>query len=144
MVKKKGFSLIELMVVLAIIGILVSIAYPSYRDSIMRSRRADGKAALLDTAQRVERFYSENNTYAGVGADLSLPQDSGEGFYSINVTVPNPSTGNGYLLTATPKNGQDTADTECQSFTYTDVGVENITTGPGGAPSSTAALCWTR
>ncbi len=141
---KKGFSLLELMIVVAIIGILASISYPSYRDYVMRARRADGKSALLDVAQRVERFYSENNTYTGAGAGLSLPQDSGEGFYSIAISVPNPLTGSGYLLTATPQNGQDTNDTECQSFTYSDVGVESIAVGPTGAPTSTLALCWGR
>ena len=142
--KRKGFSLIELMIVVAIIGILAGISYPSYRDFVIRARRTDAKAALLDVAQRLERFYSENNTYAGAGAALNLPQKSGEGFYSINVSVPNSLTGSGYLLTATPQNGQGTNDTECQSFTYTDIGIENITTGPAGSPSSTLALCWAR
>ena len=141
---EKGFSLIELMIVIAIIGILASISYPSYRDYIMRARRTDGKVALLDTAQRIERYYSENNTYIGASNSLNLPQTSGEGFYSVDVAVPNPLTGTGYLLTATPQNGQASNDTECQSFTYSNLGVENIAAGPGGSPSSTVALCWAR
>ena len=142
--KGRGYSLIELMIVVAIIAILASVAYPSYRDSVMRSRRADGKAAILDMAQRVERFYSENNTYTGAAAGVNSPQNSAEGFYSVAVTVPNPATGNGYIVTATPQNGQETNDTECQSFTYTDQGIENVATGPGGAPSATAQTCWAR
>lgn len=142
--KQKGFSLIELMIVVAVIGILASVAYPSYRDSVMRARRADGKAAILDMAQRVERFYSENNTYAGAAAGVNSPQNSAEGFYSVSVTVPNPTTGSGYLITAAPQNGQERNDSECQSFTYTDQGIESVADGAGGTPTATAATCWSR
>lgn len=65
MLKKKsyGFSLIEIMIVVAIIGILASVAYPSYMSSILKGRRAEGKAALLDLMQQQERFMTQTNSY---------------------------------------------------------------------------------
>ncbi len=59
----RGFTLIELMIVVAVIAILAAIAYPSYQDSVRKSRRADAKAALLDLAQFMERNYTTANRY---------------------------------------------------------------------------------
>ncbi len=60
-----GFSLIELMVVVAIVAILAAIAYPNYTDTVRRSNRSDARATLLQIAQSLERYFTENNTYAG-------------------------------------------------------------------------------
>ncbi len=68
--KNKGFSLIELMIVLAIIGILSAIGYPSYDSYMKKSRRADGKIALQRMADRQERFYLQNNTYTTATASV--------------------------------------------------------------------------
>jgi prepilin-type N-terminal cleavage/methylation domain-containing protein len=62
-ISKNGFTLIELMIVVAIIGILASIAYPSYQESILKSRRADAKGALLGFANAMERHFTETNSY---------------------------------------------------------------------------------
>lgn len=69
----KGFSLVELMIVLAIVGILASIAYPGYASYITRSRRIEGQMALLDIMQQQERFYSLHNTYVAFSADSPDP-----------------------------------------------------------------------
>lgn len=67
--KQSGFTLIEMMIVVAIAGILAAISYPSYRDYVERAGRADGKAKLLEIMQAQERFYSQNQTYtANLGA----------------------------------------------------------------------------
>ena len=63
MSKAKGFTLIELMIVVAVIAILASIAYPSYQDSVRKTRRADAKEVLLEGAQWMERFFTENYRY---------------------------------------------------------------------------------
>ena len=72
-----GFTLIELMVVVAIIGLLASIAYPNYQDSVIRSRRADAKGALLGFANAMERYFTENNTYLGAGGTAGTPANTG-------------------------------------------------------------------
>ena len=63
MLNTKGFTLVELMIAVAIVGILASIAYPSYQDSVRKSRRADAKGALLGFANAMERHFTENNSY---------------------------------------------------------------------------------
>ena len=72
MKKENGFTLIELVIVIAIIGILASIAYPSYQDSMARSRRADAQGALQGLAQAMERHYTTTGTYTGA-ASLGVP-----------------------------------------------------------------------
>ena len=109
---QKGFSLIELMIVVVIIAILSTIAYPSYQDNLTRARRADAQAVLMEAAQFMERFYTENNRYdqdtggtaVAIPAQLAeSPRDSGTKFYDIVVQAADQST---YTLRATPKNGQ--------------------------------------
>ena len=80
----KGFSLIELMIVLAIIGILGAIAYPSYDAYMKKSRRADGKIALQRMADRQERFYLQNNTYTTVAANVGGTATD-ENYYVLSI-----------------------------------------------------------
>lgn len=139
---EKGFSLLELLITVAIIGLLSAISYPSYKEQVIRSRRADAKVALYSIAEQVERYYSENFSYDGIDSKLSFPQNSSQGYYQINIVVPDPISGAGFLLTATPQKGQEVNDLDCQSFTFDATGLENITSGPRGAPSATADQCW--
>ena len=108
----RGFSLIELMIVLVIVAILGSIAYPSYLNQVTQSRRADAQAVLMEAAQFMERFYTENNRYdqdtggTAVALPAALresPRDSGTKSYDIAVQA---STASTYTLRATPKNAQ--------------------------------------
>jgi type IV pilus assembly protein PilE len=109
---QKGFSLIELMIVVAIVAILGSIAYPSYIAQVTQARRTDAQAVLMEAAQFMERFYTENNRYdqdtGGTGVTLPAPlqespRDGGTKSYDIVVHA---STASTYTLRATPKNGQ--------------------------------------
>ena len=107
-----GFSLMELMIVVAIVAILGSIAYPSYLNQVTKSRRTDAQAVLMEAAQFMERFYTENNRYdqdtGGTAVALPAqlqesPRDGGTKSYDITVQA---STASTYTLRATPKNGQ--------------------------------------
>ena len=111
-IKTGGFSLIELMIVVVSVAILSSIAYPSYLNQVTQSRRADAQAVLMEAAQFMERFYTENNRYhqdtGGTAVALPVqlresPRDSGTKSYDITVQAATAST---YTLRATPKNAQ--------------------------------------
>lgn len=142
---KKGFTLMELMITLVIVGILASIAFPGYRDYIMRARRSDGKAALMDLASQMERFYSERNTYVGatIGAgganDVRSTNLSSDGWYTLSITTQTAST---FTIQAAPRNAQATTDTTCQTLTITNLGVKGIAAGSGGTPSGPVSKCW--
>lgn len=141
----KGFSLIELMIVIVIASILVSIAYPSYRQYINRARRSDGQSALLDLASKLERYYSEEHTYAsatintGSNTDIASSNTSPDGWYDLTISQANASS---YTLQATPRNEQARADTLCQSLTLNSLGDKGISAGPGGSPTGNEDNCW--
>lgn len=125
-----GFSLIELMITVAIVGILASIAYPSYQSSITKSRRADAKGALLGFSNAMERLFTETGEYkkaAEAAADTGLPTifaqqspvDGSEAFYILTIHA---ATANSYTLRATPT-GVQTGD-DCGNLELTNAGVK--------------------
>jgi len=81
----QGFTLMELMIAIAVIGIITSIAYPSYIDSVRKAHRNDGQAILLDLANRQELHYAKNVTYTNDFTKLNLATTSPEGYYSITI-----------------------------------------------------------
>ena len=102
--KQAAFSLIELMVVVAIIGILASISYPSYRDNIHRSENALAKTTLVELSVNLERYYTENNTYKEADIQLvynkTIPINSDNKTHEITIKINDDDAG--YLITATP------------------------------------------
>lgn len=121
----KGFTLIELMMTVVIIGVLAAIAYPTYIDHMNRTRRADGKAALLNMATYMEHYYTENNHYTGAtvtGIGLTNAS-SQEGYYTLSITTLTPTS---YTLTATPT-GVQIGD-NCSTLTLTNTNVQGPNT----------------
>jgi type IV pilus assembly protein PilE len=132
--RQAGFTLIELMVTVAVIGILAGVAYPSYTKQIAKSRRSDARAALVAAAQAMERWYSERATYAGatLGSGGIYAGSSVNGFYTLSIATQSASS---FSLQATPA-GVQTGDA-CGSFTYDQAGSKGVTGG-----SLTASACW--
>ena len=87
--KTRGFTLIELMIVIAVLALLVGIGYPSYQDQVRKSRRAEGMGELLELAERMERFYTDRETYAGatLGAAATniYPTTTDGGYYTLSI-----------------------------------------------------------
>lgn len=145
MIKKRsdGFTLIELMIVVAIIGILAAIAYPSYIQYVQRSNRAQLKAIMLENAQILERFFTEANAYDenGVGATANVFDRSpkpGEGALAYQIDI-NPLTATDYLMTATPVVGGSMVGDACGSFTLNQLGQKGLT-----GNTLSIAECWSR
>jgi len=99
-----GFTLVEMMVVVAIAGIIFAIAYPSYQDHVIATKRADGMAAMVSLQQAMERYRAANYDYNVTSVDdvfaNQVPVDGGAAYYSL--TAEPTDGGAGYLLTATP------------------------------------------
>ena len=130
--KQRGFTLMELMIVVAIIGIIAAFAYPSYQDSVRKSRRADAKQALTDAAARLEQYYISNKSYTSDVTRLGYASaTSQEGYYTLAIAAPTGGTlVTGYVLTATPttKGGQD-QDSACASMTLASTGARTPAAG---------------
>lgn len=142
-----GFTLIEVMVTVAILAILAAIAYPSYTAFLARGKRADARAALLENAQFLEAQFTSNGYYATAkGSDQApalpvprVPRNEGSATYNISATVTNTS----YTLTATPAGSM--AGDKCLSYRMDQTGDQYLWSG--GQRSADAALeaeCWNR
>lgn len=129
----RGFTLIELMIVVAVVAILASIAYPSYQEQIRKSRRAQAKADLVEMAQVLERRFTVNNSYAGALPFAGSPREASGAAVRYAIT-PNPiPAGTTFTLTATPQGAQ--ASDKCGTLSLTQAGVKAATGG-------TVQECW--
>jgi type IV pilus assembly protein PilE len=126
---QKGFTLVELMVTVAIIAILASIALPSYQDSVRQTRRAAAQADLMELASHMERLYTANSSYGN--ASTALP-DLGTEFYTVSFANNEPDD-DSFIIIAEPTGSQ--ADDACG-----DLSISN--TGAVGVSQSTVAACW--
>lgn len=144
----RGFTLVELIIVVAIIGILAAIAYPAYTEQVAASRRADGQAALVQFANAMERYFTRNNGYTGAadgGADTGAPAaavfpsqaplDGGTKYYNLTISA---ATASSYTLRATPIGGQ--ADDGLLELDHT--GARRWDRDDDGDASEAGEDCW--
>jgi type IV pilus assembly protein PilE len=132
--KQAGFTLLELMITVAVVAILSTIAYGSYQDQIKRSRRAAAATCLQERAQFMERFYTTNMSYEE--APDPAPCDTVAGHYAQPTL--SDVTANSYTLEIAPIGTQETNDTQCATLSLTSTGVR----AASGTYSSEPAKCW--
>ncbi|MGB5511170.1 MAG: type IV pilin protein [Woeseiaceae bacterium] len=145
MKKQHGFNLVELLVVVAIIGIIAAIAYPSYTEQVRKSRRADCSGAVTSLGSSMERYFTVNNTYLGAadgGSDTgepaiyatTCPVDGGTPTYNLTISAATAST---YTVQAAPTGTQ--ANDKCGTLTLTSTGLKGVT---GASTGVSWQDCW--
>ncbi|HVK94861.1 MAG TPA: type IV pilin protein [Noviherbaspirillum sp.] len=129
-----GFTLIELMIVVAVVAVLVAIAYPSYQDALRKSRRAQAKADLIEYAALAERFRTVNNTYVGFTLPVTVSPREAGAVARYNLTPAAAfAAANSFTITATAAGDQ--ANDRCGNLTLSNTGVK-------GNSAGALADCW--
>ncbi len=135
MKSERGITLIELMIAVAIVAILASIAMPAYNQYVVKSRRSEAKSAVMELGQYMERYYTTNSAYNKISgavstslqaSDLpyhSLPKDGGTAYYSVAVS----STAATYTITISPTGVM--ASDSCGNYTINQTGTHSPTSG---------------
>jgi len=141
-VKMRGFTLMEILIVVAIVGILAGIAYPSYQEQVAKAKRADAAAALMTGAQALERYYTSNGSYLDANDKLAAvfptkAPESGTAYYNIAAT--GTPTANSYTLRATRTGSM--ANDRCGNLEISSTGARTLN---GNKSGTTVADCWRR
>ena len=141
--RSRGFTLIELMIVVAIVAILAAVAYPSYTAYVKRGQRASARSQLLQADQYMKRFYASNDSYSAdrSGADSTLPArlrvsppEAAVDTQLYDITI-SAKTGTSFTLSATPANSM-TGD-KCGTFTIDQTGLKGVVNN-----TETRDACW--
>jgi type IV pilus assembly protein PilE len=132
--KQRGLTLVELMVVVAVLAIIATIGYPLYTNQVQKARRADAKVALETVAQAQERFYTINGEYAATLSSLQVSAalaggSSDEGHYDISVAVAGADNEQFTVTADADSGGRQANDTDCAQFTINQLGVKTATDG---------------
>lgn len=150
--KPRGFTFIELMVVLALVGLLAAIAIPSYQESMRKSRRTEVCAQLMEVAQYLQRFYSHNDSFAttkaGAAATIpselaKVPRNAAPGSQSYDISFATPAAGAinpglaSFKIQAVRRAGGPMDGDKCGDFTLENTGARNVLKA-----TDTAANCW--
>ena len=124
------------MIVVAILGVIAAIAFPSYMESVRKSRRADAKSALMAASQAMEKYFTERQTYAtatlGSNATDVYPTTSPDGYYTLSFSVA--STASAFSLQAAPTAGKGQTSDKCGTFSINQLGAKSV--------STTEPNCW--
>ena len=144
-----GFTLIELVIVMAIIGIIAAFSWSSYSQSLMKGRRVDAKNALLDLAAREEKFYSTNNVYtdspaalgygAGVATFPVAVYSGANSYYNIKATFK--TAPDSFTLTATPIAGSGQTSDACYTYVLDNLGTQS-NVNASNATITNPSNCW--
>jgi type IV pilus assembly protein PilE len=134
---QRGFTLIELMIVVTIIGLLAAVAIPGYAQYVRRAHRSEGMAALSALAAAQEKYYLSNNTYTSDISDLKMSDTTEHGYYTLKITAADATAFT--ALAAPGSSSPQLEDTDCQVFTLNSAGSRTSTNASSG---DSTADCW--
>ncbi len=135
----RGFTLVELVITMAIVAILATIAVPAYRDSVSRSNRTEATTTLMRLSQALEKCYTQFSTFAVASCTAVPTTPTATTHYSYAFTARTPTA---YTLEATATSTMQLADTKCRKFTIDQTGIKKSANSAGTVDSTNSNRCW--
>ena len=142
---RRGFSLLELLVVLFIFSILLTYAYPNYQLYLIRTHRLEGQLGVLDLANRMEQYFAKYHTYTQASIGTGNEHDVLNNAYTLQkyyLLRIHSATDKHYIVQAVPQKQQGQIDALCQILQMDDLGLQTVVAGPEGSPLGTEQECW--